>query len=140
MFTKITNLVIADDDQDDVDFFQEAVELTCPRINLTVAKDGTQLINILKAIRKPDAILLDLNMPDKSGKECLMEIRNDADLSDIPVIIFSTSNSERDIAYCLKNGASYYYVKPKSFKGMMHIASDLCSGKLRNQLQNKYSV
>ncbi|HEX8333342.1 MAG TPA: response regulator [Segetibacter sp.] len=138
MTATITNLVIADDDEDDVDFFQEAVEMTCPRINLTVVKNGTQLISMLREMRKPDAILLDLNMPEKSGIECLTEIKGDALFSDVPVIIFSTSNSERDIKYCLNNGASYYYVKPKTFKGMMHIASDLCSGNLRNQLQQKY--
>jgi CheY-like chemotaxis protein len=138
MATNITNLVIADDDQDDIEFFQEAVEVTCPRINLTVANNGVQLISMLKQIPKPDAIVLDLNMPEKSGKECLTEIKTDPEFSDVPVIIFSTSNSERDIEYCLKNGASYYYVKPKTFKGMMAIASNLCTGNLRNQFKERY--
>jgi CheY-like chemotaxis protein len=138
MPTNITNLVIADDDQDDVEFFQEAVEMTCPRINLSFAKNGTQLMSMLKVIEKPDAIVLDLNMPEKSGKECLAEIRNDAGLSEVPIIIFSTSNSEKDIEDCFKNGASYYYVKPKTFKGMMVIASNLCTGKLRNQFRERY--
>jgi CheY-like chemotaxis protein len=138
MSTSITNLLIADDDRDDVEFFQEAVEITCPRINLTVAQNGMQLIAMLKAMKKPDAIVLDLNMPEKSGKECLTEIRNDAMFADVPIIIFSTSNSERDIEYCLKNGASYYYVKPKTFKGMMVIASNFCTGKFRNQLKERY--
>ena len=137
MATMISNLVLADDDQDDVEFFQEAVEITCPRIKLSVANNGTQLLDILK-LKKPDAIVLDLNMPEKSGKECLIEIKANERLSDIPVIIFSTSNSARDIDFCLKNGASYYYVKPKTFRGMMHVASDLCSGRLRNKLHNKY--
>jgi CheY-like chemotaxis protein len=121
------NVVIADDDQDDVEIFQDAVvEVDCS-VNVTVAKDGKKLFEILSEMPKPDAILLDLNMPSKSGKECLQEIRAIEGLSDVPVLILSTSNFKEDVRFCLEKGANGYYVKPQTFGGMVKIAKDICS-------------
>ena len=80
MSFNIRNIVMADDDQDDVDLFQSAVDETCPKISLTVAKDGTKLMQLLDSSPAPDAIFLDLNMLGKSGKDCLGEIRSQANL------------------------------------------------------------
>lgn len=63
----------------------------------------------------PDVIFLDLNMPYKSGKECLNEIRQNAKLKHIPIVIFSTSNSEIDIEETFKKGANLYFKKPIDF-------------------------
>jgi CheY-like chemotaxis protein len=128
------NLVIADDDQDDVELFQEAVVETCPDINLTVATDGAKLLNILEEIPKPDVILLDLNMPCKSGKECLVEIRAKDEFNDVPIVILSTSNHEADIDFCLREGANDYMVKPQSFEGMKSIIANICDGRLTQSI------
>src|SRR3954466_2420259 len=104
-------LVIADDDRDDLQLFEDAVLETCPDMKLTVATDGAKLISLLHVIPKPDIILLDLNMPRKSGKECLKEIRAKDVFDDVPIVILSTSNEETDINYCLQNGANHYFVK-----------------------------
>ncbi|CAN5234628.1 hypothetical protein BH23BAC2_BH23BAC2_27750 [soil metagenome] len=60
----------------------------------------------------PDLILMDLNMPVMNGFECLKEIRSNPVFLDIPVIIFSTSNYEKDIAHAEELGALGYLHKP----------------------------
>jgi len=61
---------------------------------------------------RPDLILLDLNLPKKNGLEVLEEIKHDPDLCRIPVIMLTTSSSERDIAACYDRGVNCYVVKP----------------------------
>ena len=63
MLSDIKHIVIADDDEDDVEMFRDAMDKVCPTIKVTVADNGVQLLSILNEIHKPDAILLDLNMP-----------------------------------------------------------------------------
>ena len=126
----IKNIVIADDDPDDIEMFQCAVDETCPDLELTVATDGENLITILDSIPAPDAIFLDLNMPRKTGKECLEEIRTKEELNDVPIVILSTSNKKSDIDYCLKNGATHYFVKPHTYDGLKTIVENLCNGEL----------
>jgi CheY-like chemotaxis protein len=127
MPSTIKNVIIADDDQDDVDIFQEAVVEVSWNVNVTVANDGQKLFEILHKMPKPDAILLDLNMPRKSGKECLEEIRAIDGFSDVPILMLSTSNFKEDVRFCLEKGANGYYVKPQTFCGMLQIAKDICS-------------
>ena len=129
------NVVIADDDQDDIQLFEEALKETCPDLNLTVATDGVKLINLLEEIPKPDVILLDLNMPIKSGKECLEEIRAKDEFDDVPIVILSTSNQKADIEDCLKKGANHYFVKPESFEGMKSIVANICTGQIGVRVQ-----
>lgn len=126
------NLVIADADQDDIQLFQEAVEDTCPDLNLTVATDGAKLINLLDKIPTPDVILVDLNMPCKSGKECIEEIRAKNEFKDVPIVVLSTSNHKTDIKECLEKGANHYMVKPQSFDAMKSIVTNICNGQLSN--------
>ena len=122
------NLVLADDDEDDLELFAEAVIETYPDLQVTVATDGAKLIKLLAKIPTPDVILIDLNMPRKSGKECLEEIRANDEFNKVPIIILSTSDDKADIDYCLKRGADNYYVKPYSFEGMKNIIVNICSG------------
>ena len=71
---------------------------------------------------RPDLILLDLNMPGMGGKEFLKRIKNDENLKQIPVVILTTSDSERDIIDSYKLQASGYVHKPVTldeFKGVM---------------------
>lgn len=72
------NIYLADDDEDDRSFFQDALKEVCEEYTLTTAADGRELMNILYTppVRLPDIIFLDLNMPAKNGFECLAEIKN----------------------------------------------------------------
>jgi CheY-like chemotaxis protein len=130
MVSAIRNIVMADDDQEDVELFQSAVNETCSRLSLTVATDGTKLMKLLDKTPAPDAIFLDLNMLGKSGKDCLEEIREKEKFDNVPVVILSTSSRKAEIDFCLSNGADYYFVKPHSYEGLKGIIKSLCRGVL----------
>ncbi|MDB5245730.1 MAG: response regulator receiver protein [Segetibacter sp.] len=130
MSSLIKHILVADDDSDDVEMFQSAIEETCPNIKITIATDGVKLLSLLGKIPSPDVIFLDLNMPRKTGKECLKEIRMEHKHNSITIIMLSTSGNKADIDYCLCNGANYYFVKPKSFNELKIIVQKLCNGEL----------
>lgn len=65
-----------------------------------------------KEIKIPDVLFLDLNMPRKTGLECLAEIKRDDRFKDLPVVIFSTSKDEAIIKKCLKQEFTFTYVSP----------------------------
>jgi chemotaxis family two-component system response regulator Rcp1 len=83
--------------------------------NVVTLMDGVQAMAYLKNRgdrRKPDLILLDLNMPKKSGWEVLAECKGDADLKSIPITVFSTSQAASDIRGCYELGANSFISKP----------------------------
>jgi CheY-like chemotaxis protein len=110
-------LLLADDDIDDCIFFRDALGELPLTSSLTTVNDGVELMRLLSGelIDFPDMLFLDLNMPRKTGYECLSEIKADDKLKHLPVIILSTS-FEHDIANLLyKNGADFYLRKPGDF-------------------------
>ena len=106
-------VMIIDDDEDDRFFFKEAIE---GMLNFSVcceAKDGVDALNQLRTAKKfPDFIFLDVNMPRMGGKECLKELEKDAKLKNIPVIMYSTSFTDKSIAEFRALGAYHYLNKP----------------------------
>ena len=115
-------IILADDDADDRDLFEEAIASIDPEIGVAMAHDGEELCLMLERNEvHPDVIFLDLNMPRKNGKECLAEIRGNSNWKDIPVIIYSTSLSQRDIDECFQLGATSYILKPNSFEELKNI-------------------
>ncbi|MWB92841.1 response regulator [Flavobacterium sp. GA093] len=112
------NLLLADDDHDDCDFFREALdELSLP-VTLVTVNDGVELMDFLEdktAENLPDILFLDLNMPRKNGFECLMEIKRLEKLKNLHVIIFSTSLDLGIVDTVYEKGALYYIRKPGDF-------------------------
>lgn len=109
-------IIIADDDIDDLQFTKDCfIENELP-VQINEAYDGQVLMEHLKADTKnlPQLILLDLNMPRKSGLEALEEIKKDNTLRRIPVVVFSTSTAPKDIEKAYELGASCYITKPNS--------------------------
>ena len=102
MKTKQVNILLADDDADDCFFFEKALKEIPVKTNLTIVRDGEQLMNYLleniSSHRETDIIFLDLSMPRKTGFECLQEIKENIRLKDIHVVMLSTSYP-RDIEY-----------------------------------------
>lgn len=92
---KITPLkiLLADDDLDDRSFFDKALKGIAIETHFTTVKDGEQLLNYLlnNTAQLPDLIFLDLSMPRKTGFECLIEIKENESLKNIPVVVFTTS-------------------------------------------------
>lgn len=119
--------MLADDDEDDRLFFREAFEEVKINYQYSAFNDGEQLMDYLNTPGNPlpDIIFLDLNMPRKSGLECLKEIRDDDRLKKISVAIYSTSSSEQDIEDTFTNGANVYIKKPNDFNMLKKILSDV---------------
>lgn len=113
------NILLADDDIDDCLFFKQALEELFVSAQLTIVHDGEELMNQLSKNSsppgRPDVLFLDINMPRKNGLECLSEIKQNEKLKDIPVVIFSTSDSKDKVGLVFKNGADIYIHKPGDF-------------------------
>ncbi len=113
------NILLADDDSDDRDFFADALKEVLVDTELTTANDGAELMTVLQTVitpPPPHVIFLDLNMPRKNGFECLREIRQTPTLKNIPVVIFSTSVSPTAVDATYSLGANCYVCKPNSHK------------------------
>jgi len=110
-------ILLADDDEDDRMFFKESLEELKIKTIITLVNDGVQLMNYLRdpGNRLPDIIFLDLNMPAKSGFECLVEIRSDNKLRNLAIAIYSTSASDENIEEAFVQGANIYIKKPNNF-------------------------
>ena len=123
------NIYLADDDEDDREFFQEALFEVCKESMLTLAKDGIELMDILyqPPVPMPDVIFLDLNMPAKNGFECLEEIKKDSKLKMLPVIIFSTTIQEESVNRVYKEGANFYICKPSNFSQLKRTLAKVLS-------------
>jgi len=126
------HLLLADDDPDDCIFFKEALEELPLSSTLSTVKDGAELMQWLVAEREnfPDLLFLDLNMPRKNGLECLSEIKLLKNLTNLPVIIFTTSFDPAIVDSLYEKGAHYYVRKPAEFsklKNVIHKAISLAS-------------
>jgi DNA-binding response OmpR family regulator len=118
METKIMNIALADDDADDRAFFAEALgDMKNVDVQLKTFENGAFLMDYLedKTNELPHMLFLDLNMPGKSGKKCLEEIRANSRFNNVSVAIYSTSGSEKDIEDTLSGGANIYIQKPNDF-------------------------
>lgn len=123
MNNMLLNIALADDDEDDRMLFSEAIEEIDMRTKLSLFNHGQELMDylILPHIILPNLIFLDLNMPIKNGKQCLIEIRNNPRLKDICIVIYSTSSSEKDIEDTFLNGANIYVNKPNNFSKLREV-------------------
>ncbi|MEP7234161.1 MAG: response regulator [Ignavibacteriota bacterium] len=112
------NILIADDDDDDILFFVAAFSELRANATINSVGDGKQLMDHLLDNNTvlPDLLILDLNMPKKSGLECLVEIRKHPKLGSLPIAIYSTSRSERDVQETFLNGATKYIPKPNDIQ------------------------
>ncbi len=127
-------ILIAEDDEDDWLFLREALEESTHEASLHFVPDGEALLSYLRRegsfadssrFPSPDLILLDLNMPKKDGREALAEIKGDESLKHIPVVIFSTSQEEKDVLFAYEHQASSFVTKPMSFDGWVSVITTL---------------
>lgn len=117
-------ILMADDDLDDIQLTKDCFEDIKLPITLNEVSDGQYLIDRLKGAitsktsfsELPQLILLDLNMPRKSGLEALKEIKEDKVLCKIPIVIFSTSKAPKDIEKAYQLGASCFVNKPNTLE------------------------
>lgn len=143
MNSKQINILLADDDIDDCNFFKQALKELSLSTQLTTVHDGAELMNYLSenAEHLPHAIFLDINMPRKNGMECLSEMKQNKKLKDIPVVMFSTSNAWDTINMLFKSGAHVYIHKPSDFsqlKQVIHHALPIVSESVFSNGKLKY--
>jgi len=123
------HLILADDDEDDRLFFTDAFSELKINTRVNTFNDGVELMNYLnkEGSLMPNVLFLDLNMPKKTGIECLIEIKANSKMSGIAIVIYSTSASEEDIEKTFVLGANIYIKKPDSFKKLKKILSEVVS-------------
>jgi CheY-like chemotaxis protein len=125
---KSITILMADDDPDDRFMAREAFNEAMLINDLRFVEDGEELMDYLchrgkysdpKSAPRPGLILLDLNMPKKDGREALSEMKANADLRRIPVVILTTSKAEEDIIRTYDLGSNSYITKPVSFESLV---------------------
>ncbi|MGE5519630.1 MAG: response regulator [Candidatus Dadabacteria bacterium] len=105
------HVFLADDDRDQGLLFERVLKQVDPNIELAIENNGSDLLDHLEK-EIPDLLFLDLKMPRKNGYECLSEIRNHLKLSDLPIVVYSSSSHMSDIAKAYEHHADLYMVKP----------------------------
>ena len=114
-------ILMVEDNPGDVRLTQEALKAAKVSNTLHVVEDGVAALDFLYrrgaygAVPRPDLILLDLNLPRKNGREVLEEIKQDAQLKTIPVVILTTSQAEQDVLRAYSLHANCYISKPVDF-------------------------
>lgn len=118
--TPLKHVYLADDDEDDRLLFSDAVESIIDDCEVTTFVDGERLIKQLDKHPEviPFIIFLDINMPLMNGFECLQLIRSKPRYKDVPVVMYSTSSSQADIARSRELGANLYVQKPYNYEVM----------------------
>lgn len=112
------DILLVEDNPGDIRLTQEALKESKMRNRLNVVHDGVEALDFLRRkspyenVPRPDIILLDLNLPRKDGRAVLEEIKADADLRRIPVVILTTSDDEHDILRSYDLHANCYITKP----------------------------
>ncbi len=127
MQTDLLQILLADDDEDDRLIFKDAFEEIKIKNSVKTVNDGVELMNYLtqQGIILPHILFLDLNMPRKTGIECLLEIKQIDHLKKIPIAIYSTSASEEDIEETFVQGANVYIKKPNNFGALKKVLEEV---------------
>ncbi|MGD0049005.1 MAG: response regulator [Bryobacteraceae bacterium] len=120
-------VLLAEDNPGDVRLTMEAMRESKVLVNLSVVPDGEEALAFLRkqgayeGAPRPDLILLDLNLPKKDGREVLAEIKVDADLRRIPVVVLTASRAEEDILRTYNMHANCFITKPVDLDQFMTV-------------------
>ena len=130
-YSRPVEILLVEDNPGDVRLTREALREGKVRNNLYVASDGVDALAFLRregqyadAVR-PDLILLDLNLPRKDGREVLQEIKADATLRYIPVVVLTSSQAEQDILRAYDLHANCYVTKPVDLDQFIHVVKSI---------------
>ena len=117
-YVKAVEVLLIEDNAGDIRLTQEALKESNLLVHLSIARDGEEAMAFLRRQGAfadspvPDLILLDLNLPKKDGREVLQEIKADARLKRIPVVVLTTSQADSDILTTYGFHANCYITKP----------------------------
>ncbi|NGY59829.1 response regulator [Lentzea sp. NEAU-D13] len=127
----VIDVLLVEDDPGDALMTQEAFEHHKIRNSLHVVKDGVEALAFLRRegefadAPRPGLILLDLNLPRKDGREVLAEVKADAELRSIPVVVLTTSEAEEDILRSYSLYANAYVTKPVDFDRFIEVVRQI---------------
>jgi len=125
--TRPIEILLVEDSAADVRLTIEALKEAKVRNKLNVVDDGAKALAYLNKkgeyanVIRPDLILLDLNLPKKSGREVLEEIKQDDNLKSIPVVVLTVSRAEEDVLHSYNLHANCYITKPVDFSKFMEV-------------------
>lgn len=120
-FNKYTkNILIAEDDDDDYEMFAETTQLLSITVILSRAENGEILIKLLNE-KFPDMLFLDLNLPCKDGRSCLVEIRSNRKYDALPIIIYTSLRDFETVEFCFRNRSNFYVYKPNSYAELVQV-------------------
>jgi two-component system, chemotaxis family, response regulator Rcp1 len=121
------DVLLVDDNPGDTKLMQLIFQKVFTSVRLHIARDGLEALAFSRRLGpnekapRPDFIILDLNMPKMDGRELLAEIKKDAELRIIPVVILSSSRAEKDVIEGYSLQASGYLRKPVDFKALREL-------------------
>jgi CheY-like chemotaxis protein len=127
------NILLVEDNDVDVDILRRGLKKLDAQSNVVRAKDGLEALEILQRQKEqpplphPFLILLDINMPRMNGHEFLESLREDPDISDSRVIVFTTSDNPKDVSRAYSRNAVGYVVKPDSFQELQKTLTAICA-------------
>jgi CheY-like chemotaxis protein len=128
---KVIDILLVEDNPGDVELIREALSENKFRNRLHVAADGVEAMAFLRKVADytkapcPDLILLDLNLPKKSGREVLEELKSDPDLKAIPVVVLTSSKEEEDIVKSYNLHANCYVTKPVDLHQFINVVRSI---------------
>jgi CheY-like chemotaxis protein len=128
---KALDILLIEDDIDDVDLLKDALLENDVQYQMQVIMEGDKVFSYLQTVETlPEIIVMDLNLPKTDGKEILQEIKSSFPLTQIPIVVLTTSSSKEDIDYCNKMGISKFITKPATLEGwnstihsILHVAN-----------------
>ena len=109
------SIVLAEDDADDRMIFEETIQQLDQGIRFQIVSDGDQLLNLLENFLS-DILFLDLDMPRKNGLECLISIRSNERIKDLPIVMFSSTSRPSNIQTAYDMGAHLFLIKSSFFQ------------------------
>jgi two-component system, chemotaxis family, response regulator Rcp1 len=128
---KPIEILLVEDNPGDVRLAVEALRDAKVANRLHIVEDGVEAMSFLRResryadVPRPDLILLDLNLPRKDGREVLAEIKQDADLKRIPVVILTSSAAEQDVVQAYNLYANCYITKPMDLDQFLKVVRSI---------------
>jgi chemotaxis family two-component system response regulator Rcp1 len=124
-------ILLVEDNPGDVRLTREALKEARVRNNVSVAADGVEALRFLRRegahakAPRPDLIFLDLNLPKRTGREVLADIKADTALQHIPVVILTTSQAEKDVLESYRLRANAYVTKPVDLEQFLKVVQSI---------------
>lgn len=119
-------ILLVEDDEDDITFFELALKKQSIATKLTTLTDGDQVMPYLADTNEhPDLMVLDLNLPKLPGRDVLTQVKRSPIGHDIPVVILSTSSAQEDSDFCIANGAERFLTKPTSLTSLSNMLAEM---------------